>query len=78
MSARPTFLAASYRRDRHSLSSLGAGDWTSEPVSPNFYKIDLSTAGDAGEGAAFEVRVEVRMPSILAGELFISPFLSQG
>lgn len=58
-------------------SSLGAGDWASEPVSPNFYKIDLDTSGDAGEGAAFEIRVEVRMPSILAGELFISPFLSQ-
>lgn len=56
--------------------ALGAGDWTGEPVSPNFYKMVLDTSGDAGQAAAVSIRIEVYKPSITAGKLFIHPLLT--
>ena len=57
-------------------SALGAGDWTGEPVSPNFYKLVLDTSGDAGQAAAVSIRIEVYKPSIAAGKLFIHPLIA--
>lgn len=65
-------------------SSLGAGDWTGEPGSPNFYKIDLDTSGasaagktgGAGAPGGFEIHVEVRKPSISSATLYMSPYVS--
>lgn len=55
-------------------SSLGAGDWTSEPGSPNFYKMTLDTSGDAGQAAAVSVRIEVYKASI--GPIYIHPLFT--
>ena len=57
-------------------SALGAGDWTGEPVSPNFYKMVLDTSGDAGQAAAVSIRIEVYKASIAAGKLFIHPLVT--
>ena len=56
--------------------SLGAGDWTGEPTSPNFYKMVLDTSGDAGQATAVSIRIEVYKASIAAGKLFIHPLLT--
>jgi len=56
-------------------SSLGASDWTGEPASPNFYKLELDTSNDAGSLLAAEIRIEIYKPSIAAGDLFIHPLL---
>ena len=56
--------------------SLGAGDWTGEPTSPNFYKMVLDTSGDAGQATAVSIRIEVYKASITAGKLFIHPLLT--
>ena len=55
--------------------SLGAGDWTAEPTSPNFYKMVLDTSGDAGRATAVSIRIEVYKASIAAGTLFIHPLI---
>jgi len=57
-------------------SALGAGDWTGEPTSPNFYVLELDTSGDAGAATAVSIRIEVYKASIAAGKLFISPQIS--
>ena len=57
-------------------SALGAGDWTGEPTSPNFYVLELDTSGDAGQSGVVDIRIEVYKPSIAAGELFIHPLLT--
>jgi len=57
-------------------SSLGASDWTGEPATPNFYKLELDTSGDAGQLGAIGVRIEVYKPSIAAGDLYIHPVLT--
>jgi hypothetical protein len=61
-----------------STSALGAGDWTAEPASPNFYKLQLDTTGDAGQACVVSIRIEVYKPSIGAGKLFIHPIISLG
>lgn len=40
-------------------SALDATDWVGEPVSPNFYKLELDTSGLAGGKGAVRVRIEV-------------------
>lgn len=57
-------------------SSLGAGDWTGEPASANFYKLELDTSGIAGQATVCSVRIEVYKSEILSGELFIHPLLT--
>ena len=59
-----------------SASSLGAGDWTGEPASANFYKMDLDTSGDAGQATAVSIRIEVYKASIASGALYIHPLIS--
>ena len=59
-----------------SASSLGAGDWTGEPASANFYKMELDTSGDAGQATACSVRIEVYKASIASGKLFIHPLMT--
>lgn len=44
--------------------ALGAGDWTGEPGTPSFYKLEVDTTGDPGEAAAVSIRVEVYKPSL--------------
>ena len=56
--------------------ALGAGDWTGEPVSGNFYKMQLDTTGTAGQATALAIRIEVYKPSIAVGELFIHPLVT--
>ena len=59
--------------------ALGAGDWTGEPTSPNFYKMVLDTSGDAGQATAVSIRIEVYKGGaspITAGKLFIHPLLT--
>jgi len=58
-----------------STSSLGAGDWTGEPASSNFYKMELDTSGDAGQACGVVIRIEVYKPSITSGKLFIHPLI---
>lgn len=57
-------------------SSLGAADWTGEPASPNFYKLELDTTGDPGQACVVSIYIEVYKPSIAAGSLFIHPLLT--
>ena len=59
-----------------SASSLGAGDWTGEPASANFYKMELDTSGDAGQATAVTIRIEVYKASIGSGDLFIHPIIT--
>lgn len=59
-------------------SGLGIGDWTGEPATPNLYKIDLDTVGDAGQATAVSIRIEIYKPSIAASSLYISPQLTIG
>jgi hypothetical protein len=59
-----------------SASSLGAGDWTGEPASANFYKMELNTSGDAGQATAVSIRIEIYKASIASGDLFIHPLLT--
>ena len=54
-------------------SALGAGDWTGEPASANFYKLELDTSGVPGEEGPISIEIEVRKAGIGAGELYISP-----
>jgi hypothetical protein len=57
-------------------SALGAGDWTAEPASPNFYKLELDTTSDAGQACVVSVRIAVFRASIAAGKLFIHPLIT--
>jgi len=57
-------------------SALGVDDWELEPTSPNFYEMVLDTSGAAGQATAVSVRIEVYIPSIAAGELFIHPLIT--
>lgn len=50
--------------------ALGAGDWTGEPGTPSFYKLELDTTGDPGEASNVLVRIEVYKPSLT---IYISP-----
>jgi len=59
-----------------SASALGAADWTGEPASANFYKMELDTSGDAGQATAVSIRIEVYKANIAAGDLFIHPILT--
>jgi len=61
-----------------SASSLGAGDWTGDTASPtpNFYKMELDTSGDAGQATAVSIRIEVYKASIASGDLFIHPIIT--
>ena len=52
-------------------SGLGAGDWTGELSSTNFYQMSLDTTGAAGQAGTFKIRIEVYKASITAGQLFI-------
>ena len=57
-------------------SSLGAADWTGEPISPNFYKLELDTSSDPGIASAVSVRIEVYYDFTGDGDvLYISPEL---
>lgn len=53
-----------------STSALGAADWTGEPASSNFYKIELDTSTTAGQACVVTPRIEIYKPSIAAGKLF--------
>lgn len=59
-------------------SALGAGDWTGEPASPNFYELVLDTSGTAGEATVVSVRIEVTKASIdgTTNVLYIHPLLT--
>jgi len=59
-----------------SASSLGAGDWTGEPASANFYKMELDTSGAAGGPTVASIRIEVYKASIGSGDLFIHPIMT--
>jgi hypothetical protein len=62
-----------------STSALGAADWTGEPASPNFYKMDLDTSGDAGQATAVSIRIEVYYDFTTDGDvLYIDPLLEVG
>lgn len=54
-------------------SALTAADWTGEPASSNFYKLEIDTSSVPGQACAVSIRIEVYKPSIAAGDLFISP-----
>jgi hypothetical protein len=58
------------------VGGLSGADWTGEPGAANFYRVVLDTSGDAGEGAAIGIRVEIYKPNIVAGDLFIHPLLT--
>ena len=55
---------------------LDADDWTDEPSTPNFYKIELDTSGDAGQATAVSIRIEVYKASISLDSLFIHPLVT--
>ena len=59
-------------------SALGAGDWTGEPASPNFYEMVLDTSGDPGEATAISIRIEVYKSGIdgTTNKLFIHPLIT--
>jgi len=60
-------------------SALGAADWTGEPASPNFYKMDLDTASVPGGAGAAMVRIEVYKDFTTAGNvLYIDVLLEIG
>ena len=61
-------------------SALDAADWVGEPTSPNFYKLELDTVGDAGEAFIPEIRIEVYKTSIdgTTDKLFIDSELEIG
>ena len=60
-------------------SALGAADWTGEPASPNFYRLDMDTVGAAGQATAAQVRIEVYTDFTTAGKvLYIDSELEIG
>ncbi len=60
-------------------SALGAADWTGEPASPNFYKMDLDTASVPGSAGTAMVRIEVYKDFTTAGNvLYIDVLLEIG
>ena len=61
--------------------ALAAGDWTGEPASPIFYKVELDTVNDAGSACVPTVRIEVYKASIAGttgSYLYIDPVLAVG